>query len=345
MLDDDVADFTLVDLYTRETLDSTIERIANDMYLFKARPLCDRTWIHHWFFEHDQVNHLKLSDNEKHNMELRQMAYLLSLHINDSNDALGRWSPAMAYAVISIGACLSGDPYVALPTLMFSAVLSLVASQLAVPAWYAFTRPILLLPRVAYCSYVLWRVVVFVRLFGITATAILGWGLMAVTACVDFGADLTHFVSRRSWRRFKIFKVLPSQVFVVIQTGGGMRPDGAQAGTRYTLDQHMHILGVCDTRAKLLCDMQGLLVELEPLRREVVDGIWNDHIMLANADKKRQDVSLLQHRFVSLEVFNDEARNVEALDEKLLKIQRDKEFEKAQAGAETRRRSMQRETS
>ena len=96
-------DFHAVDLWTRQVVEGSVEKLKKDRYIFKPVPLLYRTWMYHESYRNHR-SHATTSDDTG---VIRQ---ILSRECIDADIAAGRWSPlaSQLVQVHEIGAFLRG---------------------------------------------------------------------------------------------------------------------------------------------------------------------------------------------------------------------------------------------
>jgi hypothetical protein len=296
--------FSVVDLWTRPRLCKTVGELAKDIYVFRPRPLAYRTWIyHHMYREKAIVPEVK---DDTTSIENRLLKHVLMQRCIDKKMSAGRWSSLMTGAPIAVAACLTSD----IPLMGFALglcmILYFITLKISEPKWYHLARLISLIPRVAFVIFLFMRLGVVLANF--TPQGALGMVIMFGLMAVDFiKGDVSTFVNYRYTCTYEIVKTLPNRVFVVRQIGGaiGFHPEEVT----YSREQRLTIMGSLDSAQKLVADIEGLLVELEPLDVETVLQIKSqqEDAVMDDSPENRPP------RFLGLDVFNEDVPSVLAL--------------------------------
>jgi hypothetical protein len=243
-------------------------------------------------------------------IENRLLKYILALPCIDSSISAGRWSPFMVSAPQAVAACLIGDIVLMLVALAICVVLYVVAVKLSEPKVYRFNRLIALAPRIVFVVVLAMRV----PKVEISALGALGLLVIMIGLAIDFiGGDFSTFLNYRYTCTYEIVKALPNRVFVVKQLGGAI---GFNDESSYSGDQRLTIMGSMDSSQKLIADVEGLVVQLDPVTPELAAQIkeHQEDSILEETNPDPDDPYAKALVFLGLDVFNEECSNLHLLE-------------------------------
>eukprot|EP00928_Gymnodinium_smaydae_P017892 TRINITY_DN16828_c1_g7_i1.p1 TRINITY_DN16828_c1_g7~~TRINITY_DN16828_c1_g7_i1.p1 ORF type:complete len:406 (-),score=81.13 TRINITY_DN16828_c1_g7_i1:156-1373(-) len=294
-------EFTLVDLWNRDRIDGTRESIAEDVYLFRPRPLLYRTWMYHYNYTTSKVmppDH----DDSAADIESRLIKYVLRQQVIDRNESLGRWSPVLVYFWIAFFACVSGDVFIMVVTLTITLFVYLLSTKLSFPPAYKVDRLASLPFRLAYIGIFFSRMP---ALFGLGAAGALGALAILGGLLIDFYVgDLRQLTSYKFTCKYEILAQLPSRVFVVRQHGGA-QDYFRKSEKKWSQEQRIKTTGSLDRSVKLIADIEGVLFELDPIDIGLINQIAAEQ-----EDKFMSKSNAYDHCYLGLDVFNEEAATV-----------------------------------
>jgi hypothetical protein len=248
--------FLFVDLYTRETIEGSINEVAADEFLFHANPLSLRTWVWHDTYRRAQDSgELSLLDN-------LGIPDALALRLDeDAPD----WSPVITLAPLQFLAAFCMDPYTLMMGLFVLALSIFIQLHMNHSNLYQIDRFMSLPFRLLYI------IVAFIRLATAEAVqdgnmvASLGYILIIGVLAFDFVmGDARQLLGRRNGSRFEMFRDLGNQVYIVKWHGLPHK------NPHYTLPDTIIDVPEKEQRTPnmrymLVAVVQGILCELLPL--------------------------------------------------------------------------------
>mmetsp|Transcript_10247 Transcript_10247/g.22659 ORF Transcript_10247/g.22659 Transcript_10247/m.22659 type:complete len:399 (-) Transcript_10247:255-1451(-) len=288
-------DFVLVDLYTRSSINGSVDRLAKDPYLFRPVPLMYRTWIYHHEFLYSKV---PVGADE-----FAIVKRIFNQWCVDAPVHAGRWASVMCFAPMAMFLALVDDMTLLLPALLMVVLGHTLATNMNTPLLYRYTRFMTVLPRLAF--YV-WAMLRFVdKLSSPKALTVFGFFGAFCCAIVDLvNGDLAVLVNIKMSCKYKILGVLPNRIFICQRLGAawleekhGYRGDVSEAVVGFSPWQKHHML---------LADIQGCLMELQPLNDEDWETIYDQNVVM------NESMS-----FLGLDIFSDDVANATAVQEKV----------------------------
>jgi hypothetical protein len=301
-------DFHLLDLYSRSRIVKLKEDLPNDLYLYRPKPLAYRNWIYHNMFR-EKVMPPKQPGEEDDATSLgnRLLKHVLAQKCIDADISGGRWSSSMAFIVIVMASCFTGDETLCVSTLLVTFFIMTVTFRLEdMPQWYRLVRPITLVPRLGFTGIVFWRLTSGTAMQSLLSP--IGCAVILMSIFVDFyWGDYAMFTSYRYACHYEVVRELANRVFVVKQIGGAM-DDKEKMAMR--LEQRVSIMGIGDPTCKLIADIEGYLVELQPVDAKVAHLIHSE-ILDNLGDPDWKPITAL-----GLDIFNAKTPSIRLLDEK-----------------------------
>jgi hypothetical protein len=307
-------DFHLVDLYTRTRIVKLAEHLPKDLYLYRPKPLAMRNWIYHNMFR-EKVMPPKQPDEADDATSLgnRLLKHVLAQKCIDHDISAGRWSSSMAFIIITLFSCFSGDEILCVSTLIVTFFIIIVTFKLEdMPSLYRYVRPITFLPRIGYTGITFWRLGVVFAEPRVGTLGIVGCILILFALCVDFIlGDYIMVISYRYTCHYEVVREIANRVFVVKQIGGAIT---AEEKLGMAVEQRVQIMGNGDLTCKLIADIEGFLVELQPINNKIATYIH--HEILDNVDKVgRSDWRPITA--LPLDIFNSKTPTIQLLDAKI----------------------------
>jgi len=223
-------DFHLIDLYRRTKVIKLKDDLPNDLYLYRPKPMAYRNWIYHDMFK-EKVMPPKapgeLDDAES--LSVKLLKYVLAQKCIDADISGGRWSSSMAFIVIVVASCFTGDEILCVSTLVITFLITLITFRLeAMPRWYRLVRPVTFVPRLGYTGITFWRL--FAGAAQNSFLGFIGCAVILITIFVDFLlGDYQMVVSYKYACHYEIVRELANRVFVVKQIGGAMTDEEKRA--------------------------------------------------------------------------------------------------------------------
>eukprot|EP00929_Paragymnodinium_shiwhaense_P050893 TRINITY_DN25623_c0_g1_i1.p1 TRINITY_DN25623_c0_g1~~TRINITY_DN25623_c0_g1_i1.p1 ORF type:complete len:409 (-),score=90.13 TRINITY_DN25623_c0_g1_i1:104-1330(-) len=300
-------DFHLVDLWTRPQLVGTPEELAEDVYIFRARPMAYRTWIYHHMYREKVV--IPESKDDETSIENRLLKHVLMQRCIDKPILAGRWSPLVASVPASLAACFTSDIPLMVAAIFVCVLLYLSSIKIAEPRWYRVSRLASLAPRLGFCIFLAIRVPAVLENFNIFAL----FGVIVIFVCVVADLYYGDVISVRDYRytcMYDIVKTLPNRVFVVRQTGGMI---GFEDKKSYSRDQRLTIMGSLDNSLKLVADIEGLLVQLDPINKATVRKL---QLQIEDAALSEfSDSNVQMPKFLGMDVFGPDMKSVRDIEQ------------------------------
>lgn len=257
---DRLQDFAFADLWTRDAIFGTFDKLATDRFLFKVVPLKYRTWIYH---ENHRKGIMKTYSDTNDN-EYAQIRAVLEAPCIDSEIGAGRISSIPAIAIACLATPLTGD---ILFTLILSLALLIVAGigmLLNEPRLYRYTR-FFTFPLRAGVVCVIFAIVAGSR--GLSLVA--GWFSVCVLIMDSMYYDISLLYYYGMTCTYEVMRVLPNRVFVCRRTGGGYE-DEDHYHLNTTPVVHEDVSGFAEwySSMAILADVMGMIVELKPTSPE-----------------------------------------------------------------------------
>mmetsp|Transcript_32685 Transcript_32685/g.84742 ORF Transcript_32685/g.84742 Transcript_32685/m.84742 type:complete len:427 (-) Transcript_32685:137-1417(-) len=266
-------DFHFVDLFHREFNHGKPELLRQDPYYFRPVPLQMRTWLYQSYWEeNDLAGGTMWSAKDR-------FEHCIQAKVNDMSPigGMGRWSPVLCLGPACFIVCMTLD--LALVAMVVGSFLAsvFVTSRMNRASLYRFERFLTIPFR--------WPIAIFVALAimnpdrsGSTTTVLINLVAHGATIALlltdVFVGDLLMLLGRPLECSYEIVKQLPGRVYVVRRVGGVMPGMGNPPGQRIS----ELITGIDPKSAvslTLLCDAQGLIVELFPMDAQDWDfAIW-----------------------------------------------------------------------
>mmetsp|Transcript_37522 Transcript_37522/g.88178 ORF Transcript_37522/g.88178 Transcript_37522/m.88178 type:complete len:420 (-) Transcript_37522:196-1455(-) len=254
-VDPSYPDFQVVDLAGREWLPKSRNYLEEDEYLFRPVPLMYRTWLYQSFFLHPSG--LGKANDLDYVVRQALSAFCLDIMIWDN-----RWSPVMAYAFIMFLSSLTLDSTI----IALSCGLGLLTCACAVACntarIYQRERWVSLPFRFAFLCYIL------IAFPSATVLEAIGSSLLFVLVSVEIIlGDCFFFPSYRFHCSYRILRSLGCRVYVCEREGAV----GMPAVVGRTPDKMPHRivqLPKWTTQNHLIVELEGLMVELRPMRKE-----------------------------------------------------------------------------
>ncbi|CAE7667664.1 ftsH [Symbiodinium pilosum] len=247
--------FQVVDLAGRDRLPKNRLYLEKDEYLFKPVPLMYRTWLYQSFFLHPSG--LGKASDLDYVVRQALSAFCLDVTIWDN-----RWSPVMAYAFIMFLSSLTLDSTI----IALACGIGLLTCAFAVACntakAYQRERWLSLPFRVAFLCYILISFPAATVLEAIGSTLL----FLLVSAEIILG-DCYFFPSYRFHCKYDILRSLGYRVYVCARDGAvGMPAYVGRTPDRMPLQVVQ--LPKWTTQNHLIVELEGLMVELRPMREE-----------------------------------------------------------------------------
>ncbi|CAE7368851.1 ftsH [Symbiodinium natans] len=247
--------FQVVDLAGRDWLPRNRLFLEKDEYLFRPVPLMYRTWLYQSFF----LNPSGLGKASDLDYVVRQAldAWCMDILIWDH-----RWSPVMAYAFIMFLSSLTLDGTIIAMACAIGLLTCAFAVSCNTARIYQRERWLSLPFRFAFLCYILIFFPMATVLEAIGSTLL----FLLVSTEIILG-DCYFFPSYRFHCRYNILRSLGCRVYVCERDGAV----GMPAVVSRTPDKMPHQivqLPKWTTQNHLIVELEGLMVELRPMRKE-----------------------------------------------------------------------------
>jgi len=254
-VDPSYPNFQVVDLAGRQKLPTNRHYLEQDEYLFKPIPMMYRTWLYQWFFmKPDSFG--RASDLDFVVRKALQ-SFCLDILMWDN-----RWSPVMAYAFIMFLSSLTLDS-VLIAASCAVGLLNCTCSVLCNTAkTYQRERWFSLPFRFAFLCYIL------IAFPSSTVVEVIGSTLLFLLVSIEIVlGDFYFFPSYRFHCRYNIMRSLGCRVYVCERDGAVGMP-AAVGRTPDKVDSKVVQLPKWTTQNHIIAELEGLIVELRPLRPE-----------------------------------------------------------------------------
>jgi len=217
----------------------------------------------------------------------------------------GRWSSLMCAVPASLAACLTSDIALMAYAIFTCSLLYVSSIKISEPRWYRLCRLVTFLPRVSFVAFL------FIRAPAVMDGGGLAFiGLLIICVCIVcdlYFGDITSLRCYRYTCKYDIVKTLPNRVFVVQQTGGMI---GFERDATYSREQQLIVMGALDPTYKLVADIEGLLVQLDPVTEPMVKAM---KLQLEDA-AMIDDCSAQRPKFLGMDVFNKKLKSLEEIE-------------------------------
>lgn len=263
-------DFHAVDLWTRPTVEGSIEKLKKDRYLFKPVPLLYRTWMYHESYRH----HKNIDASADDTGVIRE---ILNFSAVDADLAAGRWSPLVALVPASFFCALTCDELSVGAAVVLTWIMQRAGMILNSPERYKELRFWLLIPRLAWIAFVIWRAISWVP--QAVPLNIIGLAGTLIFCMLDFYyGDKETMAKFRLSCQYEVIKVLPNRVFVCRRVGAA---DLEQLfGSRGHVHQNVTGIGQWGKDMVLIAEIMGCIFELRPFNQKD----WNLLIQQSEGD-------------------------------------------------------------
>lgn len=254
---DNFSNFTVVDLLNRQSLPSRPAELARDIFLFKPVPMKYRTWLFHCL--HTGLMPLR-QKGHGHGRDKAVIKEALEVSCLDNiKISGGRWSPLMLNVIMGMTTSLTGNTLLVCAAMIHNFVVAAICLFLNSPMAYKWVRVVTLPVRLSF-------LILLVLMFPVNSSlAVVGSILSLLVIVADLVGDIQAVLNIRNWCTYTVIKFLSSDVFVCERAGGDAlgealpqdaSVDVAVAGTIPWKRHHT-----------LICDVEGLLMELVPMKR------------------------------------------------------------------------------
>mmetsp|Transcript_29776 Transcript_29776/g.69260 ORF Transcript_29776/g.69260 Transcript_29776/m.69260 type:complete len:452 (-) Transcript_29776:215-1570(-) len=289
------SDFAIADFWSRETISGLPSELAKDHYLFRILPLTYRTWMYHYAYNTGMM-HRKASKARETFEDVDDMfGHVLEQSCIDVAATGGRWSPAMCYVPATMFAVMTASvSYVIGIAAVF--VFIIAASRLMnTPHLYRYLRVTTLPLRLGFLLITLLE-----ALQEKDAVKLLGFVLISVCLLIDFLAgDIGQIIDFKHTCTYEVVRSLANRVYVCKRIGAGYTKEYME---RPFVDEFVSGVGNWDHTYVILCDLMGIVVELQPMQLE-------DWVQVMDSAKSALDPV----NFISLNVYNDECPSAYSL--------------------------------
>ena len=251
-------DFHAVDLWTRPTVEGSIEKLKKDRYLFKPVPLLYRTWMYHESYRH----HKNIDATADDAGVIREV---LNFSAVDADLAAGRWSPLVALLPASFFCALTCDELSVGAAVVLTWIMQRASMILNIPERYKELRFWLLLPRLIWVAFVIWRAVSWLP--DAVPLNVIGLAGTLIFCMVDFYyGDKETMTKFRLSCRYKVVKTLPNRVFVCRRIGAAELE--SIFGSRGRVHQNITGMGQWGREMVLIAEIMGCIFELRPFNQQ-----------------------------------------------------------------------------
>eukprot|EP00435_Cladocopium_sp_Y103_P021897 s2539_g5.t1 len=263
-------DFHAVDLWTRPTVEGSIEKLKKDRYLFKPIPMLYRTWMYHESYRH----HKNIDATSEDAGVIREILNFMCI---DADLSAGRWSPLVALLPASFCCALTCDELSVGGAVVLTWIMQRAGMMLNSPERYKELRFWLLLPRLTWMAFVIWRAVSWIpdavplNIIGLIGTLIF--------CLLDlFYGDKETFAKYRLSCSYEILKTLPNRVFVCRRVGAADLE--TLFGARGHVHQNITGIGAWAREMVVIAEIMGCIFELRPFSQKD----WNLLIQQSRGD-------------------------------------------------------------
>lgn len=276
------ANCTYADLYERENLHESVQKLVRDKYLFRIHCLPHRSWIFH------SIYRTTSADGTGAQTPGQGFWHALEFRCNDHEvQHGGEWSPALLHAPALFLAVVTADPAVCILGFFHLLWIILVDVMTNSAYRYAYARVFTWPVRMVYFIFLITRMAASEQL-----TAVLG-SLGLVLVCLgDFIlGDVQSLRAHRLKTYYEVLRVLPNQVVVCRKANDirGYLHKEEITGWPNNDKDHWSVSHVV-----LVANVMGILAELIP--------ISPDDEMAILSEARRTETSTL--RSVGLDVFS-----------------------------------------
>jgi hypothetical protein len=278
-----VADFSVVDFWSRELVLGDLTDLSEDPYLFRPVPMRYRTWMYHEMYLNRHV--IKSKD------EYAMLKEVLGQYCIDIPGGC-RFSPLMWYAPVGFACALAQDnnlAHAAVLVLFFIFGLSRAMNTMRL---YRYLRIATLPVRAGFVALVI------LRMSSVTAIVrILGYVLvLLICGCDLYFGDLRMLATYRLHCHYEILRIYPNRVVLCRRVGGSYET------TRLSKPVHQDVTGIGNWEQTfiLIADIHGILYELRPVTIKDWKALWESHRAQEDDEEDSRPV------FVGLDVFWEE---------------------------------------
>lgn len=263
-------DFHAVDLWTRPTVEGSIEKLKKDRYLFKPIPMLYRTWMYHESYRH----HKNIDATSEDAGVIREILNFMCI---DADLSAGRWSPLVALLPASFCCALTCDELSVGAAVVLTWIMQRAGMMLNSPERYKELRFWLLLPRLTWMAFVIWRAVSWIP--DAVALNIIGLIGTLIFCLLDlFYGDKETFAKYRLSCSYEILKTLPNRVFVCRRVGAADLEK--LFGGRGHVHQNVTGIGAWARDMVVIAEIMGCIFELQPFSQKD----WNLLIQQSRGD-------------------------------------------------------------
>ncbi|CAE7946091.1 unnamed protein product [Symbiodinium sp. KB8] len=259
-------DFHAVDLWTRPVVEGSVEKLKRDKYLFKPVPMLYRTWLYHESYRNTRSHNTTSDDSGV----IRQ---ILSKDCIDADISAGRWSPLVPLLPAAFCCALTCDELSVGTAVLLAWLIQKVGNDLNKPERYKKLRLWLLLPRLAWVGFLIFRALSWLPEAAILN--IVGLAGTLLFCCIDFlYGDRESANKYRLNCSYEVVKVLPNRVFVCRRVGA---TDFEKLfGYRGTVHQNISGIGSWGRNMTLIAELMGCIFELRPFTAKDWDVLMNE---------------------------------------------------------------------
>ena len=228
-----------------------------------------RTWMYHESYRH----HKNIDASHDDSGVIKEVLQFSAI---DADLAAGRWSPLVALLPASFCCALTCDELSVGGAVILTWIMQRFGMILNSPERYRELRLWLLLPRLAWVAFVLWRAVSWLP--NAVALNIVGLAGTIIFCMLDFWYGDQEAMSKvRLSCTYEIIKTLPNRVFVCRRNGAAELEQ--MFGSRGRVHQNITGMGSWGHEMVLLAEMMGCIFELRPFMQKD----WNLLIQLLGA--------------------------------------------------------------
>jgi len=293
----EIQDFCAADIWTRNIIKGSIEKLTHDPYIFRPYPMTTRTWIYHQW-NRDGV----LPASEVFSDDC-MMRCVLELYATDSDAvATGNWAPLLVYVPMCIILCLSADVSVTFASIGTLCLITIVHFMMNTPRWYRFPRLVTFPVRVFMLNYITQRMGAKSDDDADTAATAVGFFIALFLGIIEIIlGDGAALLATRYQCSYEIVEKMPNRVYVCRRHGAAHSQEIFRRGPPV----HEMISGIAGWTSDcvIIADIQGIIMELHPMSNMDWKALWlqkqacEDHI----------------HRYVGLDIFSVGAATLSTL--------------------------------
>mmetsp|Transcript_18107 Transcript_18107/g.42004 ORF Transcript_18107/g.42004 Transcript_18107/m.42004 type:complete len:448 (+) Transcript_18107:74-1417(+) len=279
-------DFGIADFWTRDMISGLPSQLAQDHYLFRVIPLTYRTWMYHHSYNSGSLDTKPSKARAAFDDVDDIIGHVLEQNCIDVPVSAGRWSPAMCYIPATMVAVLTAD-VIYIIAIGFIFVFIVAASRMMnTPQFYRYIRLTTLPLRFGFLIFTILQAVQEQE-----SRKLVGFLLVVASLLVDLLAgDLGQVLDFKHTCSYEVVRSLANRVYICKRTGAGYTKLYVE---RPHVDEFISGIGQWDHTYVLLCDLMGIVVELQPMQLK-------DWVQIMDSNKASETV-----HFISLNVYSD----------------------------------------